>query len=149
MALVMLVDEPLDVAGLTRAAESDAYGAVVTFAGNVRDNARGKRVVAIEYTSYRVLADSELKRIACEAETRWNGTAAVGHRLGPIAIGEATVFIAYGSAHRAEAFEACRWIIDTLKESVPIWKRETYEDGEVWIEGDQAIAVEKIASAGS
>lgn len=139
MATVILVDESLDAAGLTRAVERDEFGAVATFAGNVRNHARGKRVAAIEYTAYRPLALSEMERIAAEAEQRWGGVAAIGHRLGPIPIGEATVFIAYGYPHRAEAFDACRWIIDTLKETVPIWKRETYDDGEVWIEGDQAI----------
>jgi len=139
MAYVILVDDPLDTSSLQRAVESAAHGAVTTFAGNVRDNARGKRVLAIEYTSYRRLALTELTRLAEEAEKRWEGAAAIGHRLGPISIGEASVFIAFGSPHRAASFEACRWMIDTLKEVVPIWKRETYEDGEVWIEGDQTI----------
>ncbi len=139
MAQVMLVDEPIDIAGLTRAVEADKYGAVATFAGNVRDHARGKRVVAIEYTAYRPLAQTQLERLAGEAEFKWGGTCAIAHRLGPIPIGEASVFIAYATPHRGEAFDACRWVIDTLKETVPIWKRETYEDGEVWIEGDQAI----------
>jgi len=139
MTEVLLVDEPLDAAGLTSSVESAQFGAVATFVGNVRDNARGKRVVAIEYSAYRPLALSEIQRIAREAETRWDGKSAIGHRLGQIPIGEASVIIAFGSAHRGEAFDACRWMIDTLKATVPIWKRETYEDDEVWIEGDQAI----------
>ena len=141
MARVQLTDETIDSLGIMREVETPGYGAVATFAGNVRDNVQGRKVIAIEYTAYRPLAQSELARIAAEAETRCGGAVVIVHRLGPIAIGDATVFIAVATPHRAEAFETCRWIIDTLKTTVPIWKRETYEDGEVWIEGDNTIPV--------
>lgn len=141
VSFVLLTDEPVDIGRLEKEVASDAFGGYVTFSGNIRDHARGKKVVALSYDCYRPLAEKEMARIAGEVESRWNGRCAIAHRIGPIPMGECSVAIVVGTAHRAEAFAACRWAIDTLKESVPIWKKETYEDGEVWIEGDRALAV--------
>lgn len=120
---------------------SHAFGGYVIFSGNVRDSARGKKVVALSYDCYRPLAEAQMLWIAGEAERRWGARCAIAHRVGAVPMGECSVAIVVGAPHRTEAFEACRWAIDTLKESVPIWKKETYEDGEVWIEGDSAVAV--------
>jgi molybdopterin synthase catalytic subunit len=139
MAKAHITDKPIDEADLIRAVEAPGYGALITFAGKVRNYARGKCVVAIEYTAYTPLAQSELTRIAREAEQRTICACAIAHRLGPIPIGETSVFVAVASPHRSEAFETCRWVIDTIKTTVPLWKRETYDDNEVWIEGEQAF----------
>ncbi len=139
----VLIEEPVDIAELEKKVQAVAYGGYVTFSGNVRDNARGKKVLALSYDAYRPLAEKQMREIAEEVERRWECACAIAHRVGPIPMGECSVAIAVGAPHRAEAFEACRWAIDTLKETVPIWKRETYEDGEVWIEGDQAVSAEK------
>jgi len=141
MAIALLVSQPIDSTALVRAVEGAGFGAIVTFSGNVRDFAQGKRVLAIEYSAYNVLAASELQRIADEAQARGGGACALAHRIGPIPIGEASVFIAVSSAHRAEAFDACRWAIDAIKTRVPIWKRETYDDGVVWVEGDRTFPI--------
>jgi molybdopterin synthase catalytic subunit len=131
--------EPLD-AGAIRALEAavtySGAGGVVTFAGVVRDNARGKRVRSLEYDAYPEMAERQMGEIAAEVARRWPESGlAIVHRIGPMAIGEASVVIVAACPHRAEAFEACRYAIDTLKASVPIWKKEFYEDGESWVEG--------------
>ncbi|HEX5324151.1 MAG TPA: molybdenum cofactor biosynthesis protein MoaE [Capsulimonadaceae bacterium] len=139
MAYAAITDQPIDIGKLEESVRSHGFGGYVTFSGNVRDNARGKKVLALSYDSYRPLAQKQMLEIAEEVERKWGGSCAIAHRIGPIPMGESSVAIVVGTAHRAEAFEACRWAIDTLKETVPIWKRETYEDGEVWIEGDAAV----------
>ncbi|HSR67957.1 MAG TPA: molybdopterin converting factor subunit 1 [Acidobacteriota bacterium] len=110
-------------------------GAVVTFDGVVRDHARGKNVTSLEYQCYESMARKQLERLRLQALEKWplRGVCVV-HRVGHLQIGDSSVFIAVSSAHRGEAFQACRWIIDTLKTSVPIWKKEHYQDGETWIE---------------
>lgn len=142
MASATLVDGPIEAALLIASVETPAFGAVVVFAGNVRNSSRGKRVVSMEYTAYRPLAETELRRIAGEAEERCRGKCALAHRLGVVPIGEASVFVAVAAGHRAEAFDACRWAIDEIKARVPIWKRESCDDGTYWIEGEQAVLAE-------
>ncbi|MDR3709599.1 MAG: molybdenum cofactor biosynthesis protein MoaE [Capsulimonadaceae bacterium] len=142
MAKALLVEGPIEPVVLLTHVQSDRYGAVVIFSGNVRDFSRGKRVLAMEYTAYQPLALSELQRIASEAERRCAGACAIAHRVGPVPIGDSSVYVAAAATHRADAFDACRWAIDTIKECVPIWKRETYDDGVVWVEGDRTIAVD-------
>ena len=129
-------DEPIDARELIRRVEADAAGAVLTFAGVVRETNRGRRVIAIDYHAYRPMAEREARRIEDEVRARWQGVAVfIAHRVGRLEIGEMSVLIAVSSAHRAEGFEALRWAIDTLKERLPIWKREVYIDGESWLEG--------------
>ena len=140
--LPLLTREPMDIAALSRVAEASGYGAVVTFAGNVRDNARGRQVLFLEYEGYEPLAEKQLAALCAEAEARWNTKCLVQHRLGRLEIGECSVGIAVAAPHRAEAFEACRWLIDTLKETVPIWKSEYFAGGAHWVEGPNTVRKE-------
>ena len=137
--LPLLTHEPVDLPALSRAVEALGYGAVVTFVGNVRDNARGLQVLYLEYEGYEPLAEKHLTQLVSEAEERWGVKCAVQHRLGRLEIGECSVGVAVAAAHRAEAFEACRWLMDTLKETVPIWKREFFEGGAHWVEGPGTV----------
>jgi molybdopterin synthase catalytic subunit len=132
---VAVTEAPLDPRELERFVSAAELGGVVTFSGLVRNHNRGRGVEFLEYDGYRPMAERELARIAREAATRWGGRIAIHHRLGRLEIGEASVVVAAACAHRAEAFEACRFAIDTLKRTVPIWKREVWEGGEAWIEG--------------
>ena len=114
-------------------------GAVTSFLGRVRDENLGKRVLKLEYEGYEPLAVKAFERIATEAEERWpHITLAVHHRLGTLHIGETSVAIAAASPHRAEAFAACRYAIERIKQIAPIWKHEFFEGGDVWIEGATA-----------
>jgi molybdopterin synthase catalytic subunit len=137
--IIRITREPLDgpaVRALELAVTTPGAGGVVTFTGVVRDNARGKRVRELEYDAYPEMAESELARIAAETQRRWPGSGvALVHRIGRLAIGECSVAVVVACPHRGEAFEACRYAIDTLKTTVPIWKKERYEDGEEWVEG--------------
>jgi molybdopterin synthase catalytic subunit len=139
MPTVRLTRKQINLSDLMASVRTNECGGYVTFVGDVRDHAGGKKVIALSYEAYEPLAEKELIRLATEAEDRYRAACAVEHRLGPIPIGESAVAIVAASAHRAQAFEACRWLIDTLKATVPIWKHETYDDGSVWIEGDQSI----------
>ena len=126
--------EPLAVAELVDFVGDPAAGAVVTFVGTTRNTNEGRRVVRLEYEAYEGMAEKEMEKIVREALSRWRlEKAAVAHRLGRVDIGQASVAIAVSSGHRHDAFEACRFIIDRLKEVVPIWKKELYEGGELWI----------------
>lgn len=137
--IIRITRDPLDgeaIRALERAVTNSGAGGVVTFSGVVRDTARGKRVRALEYDAYPEMAESEMARIAAEVIQRWPESAvALVHRIGSLAIGDCSVVVVVACPHRAEAFEACRYAIDTLKTSVPIWKKEFYEDGEEWVEG--------------
>jgi molybdopterin synthase catalytic subunit len=139
MADVLLTRSPLDVEPLRRSIQSEEMGGSVIFLGDVRSPNAGQVVYGIEYEAYEPMAQKELARIGEEAERRWAGRCAVAHRLGLVKAGECSVAVVFAAAHRAEAFEACRWVIDSLKETAPIWKREMAADGEVWIEGPHRI----------
>jgi molybdopterin synthase catalytic subunit len=138
-AILIITREPLDdayVSRLERAIEHPGDGGVVTFRGIVRDNSRGKRVHYLEYDAYPEMAEREMAVIAAEVERRWQTDhIAMVHRIGRLEIGECSVVVAVACPHRGEAFEACRYAIDTLKRTVPIWKKEVAEDGEEWVEG--------------
>lgn len=136
----LLTNSAIDLAELSRAVEGSGYGAVVIFAGNVRDNARGRSVLYLEYEGYPPLAEKQLQALIIEAEQRWLVKCAVQHRLGRLEIGECSVGVAVAAAHRGEAFDACRWLMDTLKETVPIWKREFFEGGDHWVEGPNTVS---------
>ncbi|HJU28313.1 MAG TPA: molybdenum cofactor biosynthesis protein MoaE [Candidatus Binataceae bacterium] len=126
--------DPIDVAALEREVAHPAAGAVVTFAGTTRRDNVGRRVIRLEYEAYGPMALAEIRKLAREAGERWNIVRiAIRHRVGVVEIGETSVAIAVSAAHRAEAFEACRFAIDRLKEVVPIWKKEYFEGGEAWI----------------
>src|SRR5487761_842579 len=125
---------PIDVTALERAAANPAAGAVVTFAGTTRQTNAGRQVTRLESEAYDPMALSEMRKLAREACQRWPIVRiAIAHRIGVVEIGEPSVAIAVAAAHRAEAFEACRFAIDRLKEVVPIWKKEHFEGGEIWI----------------
>jgi molybdopterin synthase catalytic subunit len=132
-ATAMLVDGPIDIGSLEAAVAGRGYGAMVTFAGRARDKSDdGRIVVELEYEVYPEMAETVLAEIAAEAEARWPVAAAVAHRQGVVPIGEAAVGIATAAAHRAEAYEANRFIIEAIKERLPIWKRERFIDGSEW-----------------
>ncbi len=133
--LVELTAEPLDPRRLEAAVANPGAGAICTFTGVVRDNARGESVTRLEYEAYGGMAERRMREIGEEIGRRWPGArVAMAHRTGQLEIGEASVVVSVACAHRAAAIEACHWGIDRLKESVPIWKKEFTADGAVWIE---------------
>ncbi len=134
-----LTDERIDTADVARSVEAPGFGAVVSFAGLVRDNAQGRQVLYLEYEAYAPLARKQLWTLAQQAEERWGVRCAVAHRLGRLEIGECSVAVAVASPHRAEAFTACSWLMDTLKATVPIWKKEHFVGGICWIEGPGSV----------
>ncbi len=138
--LFEVTTEPLDPQRLTDAVRKDESGAVALFLGVVRDNSRGRRVLYLEYDAYPEMATRVMRRIAAEALERWPLTdVAMQHRTGRLEIGETSLLIAVSSPHRKEAFEACHHLVDRFKETVPIWKKEVWEGGEVWIEGEPVV----------
>jgi len=134
---VEIVEGPIDAAEIVAGVKAGADGAVCVFDGIVRDNTRGRRTLYLEYEAYREMALEQMRGLAEEARTRFGvREVAMVHRLGRLGVGETSVLIAVASAHRGAAFEACRWLIDTLKKTVPIWKKETFVDGAVWADGE-------------
>lgn len=134
--MAVLQNEPIRGEDLERAVRSDEDGAVALFLGTVRNHNEGRRVLHLEYHAYETMAEREIARIEKDAVERFGVSRVhVVHRTGRLEIGEVSVGIAVGSPHRAEAMEACRWVIDTLKQTVPVWKKEFFEGGSVWIEG--------------
>jgi molybdopterin converting factor subunit 1 len=134
MGLVSIGRDTIDIEALERAVADPAAGATVTFAGTTRNCNAGRRVLRLQYEAYEPMALSEMRKLAREASERFKiARIAIQHRIGFVAIGETSVAIAVSAAHRAEAFDACRFAIDRLKEVVPVWKKEYFEGGEVWI----------------
>ncbi len=132
-ATTALVEGPIDVESLERAVAMSGHGAVVTFIGRARDRADDDRVVVeLEYEVYPEMAESVLAEVADEAEGRWGAAVAVVHRHGLVPIGEAAVAIVTAAKHRGEAYEANRFVIEAIKERLPIWKRERFADGSEW-----------------
>ena len=132
-ATTALVDGPIDVERLERAVAHAGHGAVVTFIGRARDRADDDRVVLeLEYEVYPEMAESVLAEVADEAERRWDAAVAVVHRHGVVPIGEAAIAIVTSAKHRGEAYEANRFVIETIKDRLPIWKRERFADGSEW-----------------
>jgi molybdopterin synthase catalytic subunit len=130
-----VVEHPLSLDAVAALVEDPGAGGIVMFSGVVRDETGGRPVKFLEYEAHAPMAEAKLREIGEEARRRWAGVRRVAmvHRVGRLEIGEASVLIAVAAAHRAEAFEACRWAIDTLKTTVPVWKKEHFEDGEVWV----------------
>jgi molybdopterin synthase catalytic subunit len=134
---VEIVDAPIAAEATVAAMKAGDDGAVCVFDGIVRDNTRGRPTLYLDYEAYREMALEQMQRLAAEAVTKFGvRDVAVVHRLGRLAVGETSVLIVVASAHRAAAFDACRWLIDTLKKTVPIWKKETFADGAVWADGE-------------
>jgi MoaE-MoaD fusion protein len=134
---IRIVREPIATQSILAALKHPEDGAAVVFEGVVRDNTRGRRTLYLDYESYEAMALKQMEGLATEARERFavRGVSII-HRLGRLEIGETSVLIVVASAHRGAAFEACRWIIDTLKKTVPIWKKEYFEDGAVWADGE-------------
>jgi len=128
--------DPLSIDEAYAAVRRPDCGAVALFVGTVRDHHDGRAVTSISYTAFKEMAEKEFARIGAEAAARWKtGAVYIAHRTGPLRIGDASVVIAVSSAHRAEAFEACRHAIEALKKMAPIWKEEFYETGKAWVSG--------------
>jgi molybdopterin synthase catalytic subunit len=136
-----ITTDPLDARRLEAAVAHKSAGAICTFTGVVRDSSRGRAVTHLEYEAYDDMAKAEMRKIAGEIAERWpEARVGFAHRTGRLEIGEASVVVSVSCPHRAEAIDACRWGIDRLKESVPIWKKEHASDGTYWIEGDVAVS---------
>ncbi len=134
---VALTRRPIDATSLVAALKQGEDGAVVVFDGIVRNHTKGRRTLYLVYEAYEEMALRLMQSLADEAIAAHGvRQVALVHRLGRLEVGETSVLIAVASAHRAQAFEACRWLIDTLKKTVPIWKKEHFEDGAVWADGE-------------
>ncbi|KXS16861.1 Molybdopterin biosynthesis MoaE [Gonapodya prolifera JEL478] len=131
---VSIVDSPYDARAIADACKDPSCGAISTFEGTTRNTFEGKRVLSLHYESYVPMALKELHHICLTARTSWPSLVHVriAHRIGSVPVGEGSVFVAASSPHRREAIEAVEWMVDELKATVPIWKREVYEDGSVW-----------------
>ena len=135
--LVQIVREPIDTETIVNAVKSGGDGAVCVFDGIVRDNTRGRATLHLDYEAYEEMALKQMNSLREEAKSKFGvREIAIVHRLGRLFVGETSVLIAVSSAHRAAAFDACRYVIDTLKKTVPIWKREQFADGAVWADGE-------------
>lgn len=134
-----VVTGQLDARELEAAVTHPGAGAICTFTGIVRDSSRGQPVTHLDYEAYAEMAVPQMRKIGEEIKRRWPGArVAMAHRTGHLEIGEVSVVVCVSAPHREEAFAACKWGIDSLKESVPIWKKEHAADGTFWIEGEHA-----------
>jgi molybdopterin synthase catalytic subunit/molybdopterin converting factor small subunit len=134
---VRIVRERIDAEVVVARLQQPEDGALVIFSGVVRNSTRERRTLYLDYDAYEAMALKQMESLAVEARTRFEvREVSIVHRLGRLEIGETSVLIVVAAAHRAAAFEACRWIIDTLKKTVPIWKKEHFEDGAVWADGE-------------
>ena len=149
-AVTSLCRGPIVSEPLIAAVKHGEDGAVVVFDGIVRNNTRGRTTLYLDYEAYEEMAEKQMRELALEAAKQFAVRQVIlVHRLGRLKVGETSVLIVVASAHRAQAFEACRWLIDTLKKTVPIWKKETFADGAVWAAGEPfpaGLAVEPEAS---
>jgi len=139
--MIRLTHDPIDYDALTESVRRDHCGAVILFLGTVRDLTGGEVTVALDYAAYGPMAERKMAEIESETRARWPiGEIAMVHRLGRLEVGEVSVAVAASCPHRAEAFDACRYAIDRLKELVPIWKKENWADGRTeWIEGSPSL----------
>ena len=134
-----VTEEPLSLEAVVAEVADERAGGIATFTGTVRRQSRGREVTHLEYEAYADMAKAEMRKIADEIAQKWpEARVAMAHRTGRLEIGEASVVVSTSCPHRAEAIAACKWGIDRLKESVPIWKKEHAKDGTYWIEGDEA-----------
>jgi molybdopterin synthase catalytic subunit len=142
--MIKITEKPVDVQKVIDTASSLGAGAVSVFIGTVRNSAHAKNVLWLEYEAYESMAVAEIRKIIDDASHRWPLQGwAVCHRIGTLKPGEVSVVVAVSTPHRADSFDACEYIIDTIKEKAPIWKKEVFEDGEEWISArpaSQAIA---------
>jgi molybdopterin synthase catalytic subunit len=150
--VIALTQQRIEAEKLVAEAKRGEDGAVVVFDGIVRNNTRGRQTLHLDYEAYEEMALKQMKELAEQALDKFNvRQVTLVHRLGRLEVGETSVLIVVASAHRAAAFEASRWVIDTLKKTVPIWKKETFADGAVWADGEPfpaGLALETEASHG-
>jgi molybdopterin synthase catalytic subunit len=132
---IQLIEEPIDTAAIIQSVATDEAGAALIFLGTTRKRTDGRETASLDYSTYRPMALSEMKKLAVEATAKWPLIkVAISHRVGHLEVGEASVVIAVSAPHRKEAFAAGEWLIDTLKEQVPIWKKENWADGQCdWV----------------
>ena len=134
---IELVQDAIDTQRLVDALKAGEDGAVTVFDGIVRNNTRGRQTLYLDYSAYDAMALEQMRKLAAEAISRYAvRDVLMVHRLGRLQVGETSILIAVASAHRGAAFDACRWLIDTLKQQVPIWKQEVFVDGAVWAAGE-------------
>lgn len=132
--MIKITEKPIDVQKVVDTASSLGAGAVNVFIGTVRNNANGKNVVWLEYEAYETMAVAEIRKIIDDASHRWPLMGwAISHRIGTLKPGEVAVAVAVSTPHRKDSFEACQYIMDSVKEKAPIWKKEVFEDGEEWV----------------
>jgi molybdopterin synthase catalytic subunit len=134
---IELTYDVIDTKKITDALKAGEDGAVTVFDGIVRNNTRGRQTLFLEYSAYDSMALTQMQQLAVEAIAKFGvRDVAIVHRLGRLEVGETSILIAVASAHRGATFEACRWLIDTIKKQVPIWKKEHFVDGAVWVDGE-------------
>jgi molybdopterin synthase catalytic subunit len=134
---IELTHDVIDTKAITDALKAGADGAVTVFDGIVRNNTRGRQTLYLDYSAYEAMALEQMRTLAAEAIEKFGvRDVAIVHRLGRLEVGETSILIAVASAHRGVTFDACRWLIDTLKKQVPIWKKEVFVDGAVWPDGE-------------
>jgi len=134
MYKIEILNEPLNVHSCYQQVEDDACGGIDIFVGTVRDHTQSKRVIQLEFEAYEPMAIAELEKIVQTCMQQWPvKRICIQHRVGVLKVGEIAVIIAVSAAHRTAAFDACRYIIDTLKQTVPIWKKEFFQDGAIWV----------------
>jgi molybdopterin synthase catalytic subunit len=139
--MIQITHDALDPEAITASVQRDSNGAVVTFLGATRDSTGDRRVLYLEYEAYRPMADRQLARIAAEIREKWDiEDVAIAHRLGRLEIGDISLVVAVASPHRKETFEACAYSIDRIKQIVPIWKKEFFEGGEVWVGSQEDVS---------
>lgn len=142
-----IVSAPIDINGLLARVAAPGAGGIASFLGVVRDNSLGRKVLYLFYEAYPPMAVKEMEKVEQEVRSRWEIEAmAITHRIGRLEIGEASVAIAVSSAHRSEGIEACHFAIDLLKKTVPVWKKEYWEGGEVWIENQAGSTITQSAT---
>jgi molybdopterin synthase catalytic subunit len=134
---IEITDDVIPAEEIVLESKAGADGAVCVFDGIVRDNTRGRKTLYLDYEAYREMALGKMRALAEESLEKFGvRDVALVHRLGRLYVGETSVLIVVASAHRGAAFDACRWLIDTLKKTVPIWKKEQFEDGAIWADGE-------------
>ena len=146
--MIEITDRPLDAEAITALVRKETNGAVVTFLGTTRSSTGDRRVLHLEYEAYRPMADKVLAEIVGEIGERWSvEDVAIAHRIGRLEIEETSLVVAVASPHRREAFAACQYAVDRIKQTVPIWKKEFFEGGEVWVESPEDVAAREAAEA--
>jgi molybdopterin synthase catalytic subunit len=147
---VEITDAVIPAAEIVAEIKAGSDGAVCVFDGIVRDNSRGRQTLHLDYEAYREMALEQMRGLAAEAVTKFGvRDVALVHRLGRLGVGETSVLVVVASAHRGAAFDACRWLIDTLKKTVPIWKKEQFVDGAIWADGEPFPEEQRVSGSAS